>query len=210
MKRFKINTYQCMPRRFIGTVALLITFWSAAEAQIGQRDYFNYEIDECGDTVIVAELADISVSAPALVGYADLRKYRIYRQYAVKVYPYAAKAIEIFRKQEALTTHMDERYKREYLRLLHKELKEEFEDPLKKLTRTQGMILIKMIEKELDTPLYFLIKNLKGGINATYWSTLGKFFGHHIKEGYQKGQDPILDMVLNDFNIAYNYPLSIK
>ena len=55
-----------------------------------------------------------------------------------------------------------------------------------------------------------LIKNLKGGINATYWSTLGKFFGHRIKEGYQKGEDPILDMVLNDFNIAYNYPFGKK
>ncbi len=199
-----------MLRKFTRSLILLMTIWSTVGAQIGQRDYFNYEIDECGDTVIVAELADISVSAPALVDYADLRKYRIYRQYAVKVYPYATKAIEIFRKQEALTSHMDERYKREYLRLLHKELKEEFEDPLKKLTRTQGMILIKMIEKELDTPLYYLIKNLKGGINATYWSTLGKFFGHHIKDGYHKGEDPILDMVLNDFNIAYNFPFRVK
>lgn len=199
-----------MQKKFAVFLIFKLAIWNMVDAQIGQRDYFNYEIDECGDTVIVAELADISVSAPSLVDYEELRKYRIYRQYAVKVYPYAAKAIEIFRKQEALTTHMDERYKREYLRILHRELKEEFEDPLKKLTRTQGMILIKMIEKELDTPLYFLIKNLKGGIQATYWSTLGKFFGHHIKEGYHKGQDPILDMVLNDFNIAYNYPFSNK
>lgn len=199
-----------MQKKFAVFLIFKLAIWNMVDAQIGQRDYFNYEIDECGDTVIVAELADISVSAPSLVDYEELRKYRIYRQYAVKVYPYAAKAIEIFRKQEAMTTHMDERYKREYLRILHRELKEEFEDPLKKLTRTQGMILIKMIEKELDTPLYFLIKNLKGGIQATYWSTLGKFFGHHIKEGYHKGQDPILDMVLNDFNIAYNYPFSNK
>ncbi|MEY2950783.1 MAG: DUF4294 domain-containing protein [Saprospiraceae bacterium] len=189
---------------------ILVAFCNITEAQTGERSYYNYEIDECGDTVIVAELNHISVSAPALVDNAAIRRYKIYRQYAVKVYPYATKAIEIFRKQEALTNHMDERYKREYLRLLHKELKEEFEDPLKKLTRTQGMILIKMIEKELDTPLYFLIKNLKGGINATYWSTLGKFFGHRIKEGYQKGEDPILDMVLNDFNIAYNFPFGKK
>ncbi len=199
-----------MPKQLTVFFIFLMAFCTKMEAQIEERGYYNYEIDECGDTVIVAELNHISVSAPALVDNADIRKYKIYRQYAVKVYPYANKAIEIFRKQEALTTHMDERYKKAYLRLLHKELKEEFEDPLKKLTRTQGMILIKMIEKELDTPLYFLIKNLKGGINATYWSTLGKFFGHQIKEGYHKGEDPILDMVLNDFNIAYNFPLGKK
>lgn len=173
-------------------------------------NFYSYELDECGDTIYIAKIGDVSVSAPQFASDDDMRRYRIYRQYAVKVYPYAAEAIKIFRKQEAITRHLDPEYKRKYLKILHKELKTEFEDPLKKLTRTQGMILIKMIEKELDTPMYFLIKDLKGGVNATYWNTMGKFFGHYIKEGYEVGKDPILDMVLNDFNIAYNYPFSKK
>jgi len=173
-------------------------------------NFYSYEVDECGDTIYIAKIGDVSVSAPQFASDDDMRRYRIYRQYAVKVYPYAAEAIKIFRKQEAITRHLDPEYKRKYLKILHKELKTEFEDPLKKLTRTQGMILIKMIEKELDTPMYFLIKDLKGGVNATYWNTMGKFFGHYIKEGYEVGKDPILDMVLNDFNIAYNYPFSKK
>jgi len=159
-------------------------------------NFYSYEVDECGDTIYIAKIGDISVSAPQFASDDDMRRYRIYRQYAVKVYPYAAEAIKIFRKQEAITRHLDPEYKRKYLKILHKELKTEFEDPLKKLTRTQGMILIKMIEKELDTPMYFLIKDLKGGVNATYWNTMGKFFGHYIKEGYEVGKDPILDMVL--------------
>ncbi|MEY2904170.1 MAG: hypothetical protein RJA52_186 [Bacteroidota bacterium] len=173
-------------------------------------NFYSYEVDECGDTIYIAKIGDVSVSAPQFASEEDLRRYRIYRNYAVKVYPYAAEAIKIFRKQEAVTRHLDPEYKRKYLKILHKELKTEFEDPLKKLTRTQGMILIKMIEKELDIPMYQLIKELKGGVNATYWNTMGKFFGHYIKEGYQVGKDPILDMVLNDFNIAYNYPFSKK
>ena len=173
-------------------------------------NFYSYEVDECGDTIYIAKIGDVSVSAPQFASDDDMRRYRIYRQYAVKVYPYAAEAIKIFRKQEAITRHLDPEYKRKYLKILHQELKTEFEDPLKKLTRTQGMILIKMIEKELDTPMYFLIKDLKGGVNATYWNTMGKFFGHYIKEGYEMGKDPILDMVLNDFNIAYNYPFSKK
>jgi hypothetical protein len=182
--------------------------WTLNSQVLG--NYYSYQIDDCGDTIYIAKMADISVSAPLFASEEDMRRYRLYRQYAVKVYPYAAEAIKIFRKQEAITRHLDPDYKRKYLKILHKELKTEFEDPLKKLTRTQGMILIKMIEKELDTPMYFLIKDLKGGVNATYWSTMGKFFGHYIKEGYEVGKDPILDMVLNDFNIAYNYPFSKK
>jgi hypothetical protein len=189
---------------------LFLTFYCGFLQGQVMGNFYSYEVDECGDTIYIAKIGDISVSAPQFASDEDMRRYRIYRQYAVKVYPYAAEAIKIFRKQEAITRHLDPEYKRKYLKILHKELKTEFEDPLKKLTRTQGMILIKMIEKELDTPMYFLIKDLKGGVNATYWNTMGKFFGHYIREGYEVGKDPILDMVLNDFNIAYNYPFSKK
>jgi len=70
----------------------------------------------------------------------------------------------------------------------------------------QGMILIKMIERELDIPMYYLIKDLRNGLTATYWSTMGKLFGHDLKEGYKEGQDPILDAVLRDMNISYEIP----
>ncbi|MCB0611121.1 MAG: DUF4294 domain-containing protein, partial [Lewinella sp.] len=65
-------------------------------------------------------------------------------------------------------------------------------------------ILIKMVEKELDTPMYTLIRNLKSGVAASYWNTLGKLYGHDLKEGYIPGKDPVLDAVLNDLNISYD------
>jgi len=99
-----------------------------------------------------------------------------------------------------------ERDAKRHIRRLKKELKDEFADPLKHLSKTQGLILIKMIEKELDTPMYDLIKDLKGGVTATYWNTMGKLFGHHIKDGYVKGDDKILDAVLNDFDVSYELP----
>jgi hypothetical protein len=68
------------------------------------------------------------------------------------------------------------------------------------------MILIKMIERELDTPVYFLIKDLRNGLTATYWSTMGSLFGHDLKEGYHEGQDSILDAVLQDMDISYDVP----
>jgi len=86
---------------------------------------------------------------------------------------------------------------------LQRELKKEFEDPLKNLSKTQGRILVHMIERELDTPLHFLIKELKGGLTATYWSTAGSFFGYHLKRGYIEGEDPIMDIVLADFDVTH-------
>ena len=164
-----------------------------------------YMVDECGDTLILAQLDDVVVSSfRQFESKEDYNRYRRYRRYAIKVYPYAVDAIKIFRELEYNTQNMKKREAKKYAKKLHKDLKKEFTDPLKSLTKTQGKILVKMIEKELDTPLYFLIKDLRGGITANYWNTASKFFGHKLKEGYIVGDDPILDAVLSDLDISYD------
>lgn len=164
-----------------------------------------YVIDECGDTLIVATLDDISVSSlRSFEDDSEYRRYLQYKRYAVKVYPYAVEAIKVFRELERQTEEMRKGKRRKYAKDLYQDLKDDFKEPLKKLTKLQGMILIKMIEKEVDTPLYELIKELRGGVTASYWNTFGKMFGHEIKTGYIEGEDPILDAVLNDLDVSYD------
>lgn len=192
-------------------LACLAAFSHAAAQQSGtvsiNGDLYPYTLDECGDTLIMATLNDVSVSSMReFENREDYLKYRRYRRYAAKVYPYAVEAIKLFREVEYATDNMKRRKERRYVKDLHKALKDEFTDPLKGLTKTQGMILIKMIERELDVPMYYLIKDLRNGLTATYWSTMGKLFGHDLKDGYQEGQDLILDAVLRDMNISYDLP----
>ncbi|GJM31203.1 MAG: hypothetical protein DHS20C18_02040 [Saprospiraceae bacterium] len=164
-----------------------------------------YTIDDCGDTLILASLEGVSVSSlRTFEDDEEYRRYRRYRRYAAKVYPYAVEAIRIFREVDYATNHMKKRARKKYIKKLQKDLKDQFSDPLKKLTKTQGTILIKMIEKELDTPMYFLIKDLRNGFTASYWGTIGKLFGHNLREGYTPGTDLILDAVLNDMDISYD------
>lgn len=172
--------------------------------------YFPYTIDDCGDTLILASLEGVSVSSlRTFESDEEYKRYRRYRMYAIKVYPYAREAIRIFRETEYVTNNMRNKERRKYIKQLQREMKDEFADPLKNLSKTQGKILIKMIERELDTPLYFLIKDLRNGLTATYWSTLGKLFGHELKDGYLRGEDKILDAVLDDFNVSYEKEVHI-
>jgi len=156
------------------------------------------------DTIIIADLEDVSISSlRKFDNRDDYRKYLRYRRYAAVVYPYANDAIKIFREVEYTTQNMKKRKRKKHIKRLNKRLKKEFKDPLKKLTKTQGYILIKMIEKELDTPFYTLIKNLRGGVSASFWQGLGKVNGYNLKRGYHEGDDPLLDAVLKDFNISH-------
>jgi hypothetical protein len=172
---------------------------------------YSYMIDGCGDTLIVADLDDVSVSSMREFSDRDeYLKYRRYRKYAAKVYPYAVEAVKLFREVEYATNTMKDRQRKKYVKQLHKDLKREFTDPLKHLTKTQGMILIKMIERELDTNMFTLIKNLRNGMTASYWNTMGGLFGHDLKTGYVEGNDPILDAVLRDMNISYEIPGAVS
>jgi len=164
-------------------------------------EMLQYRVED-GDTLLLANLADVSVtSLRSFESEAEYRRYLKYRRYASSVYPYAVEAIRIFREVQEETDGLKKRKRKHHVRHLQKDLKDEVTDPLKDLSRTQGKILIKMIERKLQTPTYDLLKNLRGGMSAGKWQTLGKLYGYDLKEGYLYGQDPILDAVLQDFEI---------
>ena len=157
-----------------------------------------------GDTLLMADLEGFSVTSPrSFKDRSEYRKFLKYKRYANVVYPYAIKAIKIFRESEEATRTMKKRKKQKHMKKLQKRLDDEFKEPLKKLTKTQGYILIKMIEKELDTPFYDLVKNLRGGFVAGYWNQLGKLNGYRIKNGYIEGEDKILDVILHDYDVSH-------
>ena len=158
-----------------------------------------------GDTLLMADLEGFSVSSPrTFKDRNERRKFLKYKRYANVVYPYAVEAIKIFRESEEATRTMKSRKKKKYMKKLQKDLETELKEPLIKLTKTQGYILIKMIEKELDTPFYDLVKNLRGGFVAGYWNQLGRLNGYRIKTGYIEGEDIFLDIILQDYNVSHD------
>jgi len=162
-------------------------------------------LDDHGDTILVADdLTEVSFTSPRrFKSREEYLRYRKYLRYSAIVYPYAKDAIKVFRQLEQETVDMKKGKRKRRAKKLQKELDDKFEGPLKKLTKTQGKILVKMIEKELDDSLYNLVKTYRGQMTASYWNTLSKFWGYDLKEGYIEGSDPILDAVLQDFNISY-------
>lgn len=157
-----------------------------------------------GDTLILADLDDVSITSfRKFDNDADYKKYRKFRRYAAKVFPYAKEGIRIFREVEYASQHLSRRERKKKIKELEKELKAEFEQPLTKLTKLQGKILIKMIEKETDESMYNLMKQVKGRFTAFYWNQFSKLYSYDLKEGYQEGKYEILDAVLQDFDLSY-------
>ena len=188
-----------------GALAALLAQDEELDQMMINGELVTYMVVE-NDTLLIADLEGFSVSSPrTFKNNEERRKFLKYKRYANVVYPYAVKAIRIFRETDEVTRTMKKRKKQKHIKRLQKEMEDELKEPLKKLTKTQGYILIKMIEKELDTPFYDLVKNLRGGFVAGYWNQLGRLNGYRIKDGYSIGEDPILDIILQDYDVSHDY-----
>lgn len=195
------------------TILFSLLFFGAFAQTDDELNMFETQIDgimvtalvtEDGDTLILAELDDISItSLRSFKSDEDYKKYMKFKRYAALVYPYAKEAIKIFKEAEYATQNMSKRKRKKYMKQLQKELKTEFEEPLVKLTKLQGKIMIKMIEKELDKSMFDLVKGVRGGFVASYWHRFAKLYSYDLKEGYVPGRYIILDAVLNDFDVSY-------
>ena len=76
------------------------------------------------------------------------------------------------------------RSKKKYLRRLEKFLYEEFEQELKKLSRSQGRILIKLVHRQTGITIFELIRELRTGLKAFFYQTTASFFKLSLKDKY--------------------------
>lgn len=110
-----------------------------------------------------------------------------------KVLPYARSAGE---KVNTINNHLatlsTEKEKKSYLKEAEKELFDEFEKPLRKLTFSQGRLLIKLINRETGNTTYELIKQYKGGVTAFFWQGIARLFGSNLKSEYDKEGDDLM------------------
>jgi Domain of unknown function (DUF4294) len=159
-----------------------------------------------GDTIYNMTLRQVRVSGPRKFGDTEEQtQYRRYQRAARKVYPFAVQAVELYWQIQDETEGMNKRKRKRHIRHEHKEVKEDFKEQLKELSKTQGRVLIKMIERQIGKPFYDIISETRGGMTAVYWQNLGKFWGYDLKDGYHEGADPMLDEVLLD----YDFPRKI-
>ena len=161
-----------------------------------------------GDTLPTISAPDIQITRKRNFETRNERKrYHQWRRYAAKVYPYALEAVRLYRQIEQDTEDMKKGKKKKYTKGLEKDLTPQYEAELKALTKSQGYILIKMVERELDKPFYQVITTIRGGWNAFKWQTMASFYGYNLRKGYDMNDDEILEMILSDLDLSYEYDM---
>ena len=152
---------------------------------------------EGSDTLPILELPEVRVYERRDFEYLYLkRRYRRMIRNVKRAYPYAQIAgVRLKELDDHLVTLKSEKEQREYINQAEKEIMQEFENEVRKLTVTQGIILVKLIDRETGRTSYQVIKELKGGITAFFWQGIARIFGNNLKTEYDPVND---DRILED------------
>ncbi|MDD4107861.1 MAG: DUF4294 domain-containing protein [Prolixibacteraceae bacterium] len=163
-------------------------------------------IIENGDTIIHVNLKEIWVMPPRkFPNKREERRYSSYVNKVKKVYPYAQLAGEKLKEYEPIYLALEtDKERRILMQNLEEQLLKEYKDDMKKLTISEGRILIKLIDRETRRTSYNLIKDFRGGFSAFFWQGIARLFGSDLKVDYDPdGEDKILEEIVMLIEVGY-------
>ncbi|WP_295986715.1 DUF4294 domain-containing protein [uncultured Algibacter sp.] len=130
----------------------------------------------------------------------DRIRYLILRRKTIKVYPYAKMAAERLDSMNTrLATLTRNRERKRYTKRIQKYIEGEFSEELKKMSRTEGQILVKLIHRQTGKTAFNLIRELRSGWRAFWYNTTASMFDISLKREFDplnEKEDYLIEDVL--------------
>lgn len=102
-----------------------------------------------------------------------------------KVLPIAEELTSmIIETYDYLDTFSSERERKEHLKRIERELIQEYKPKMKNLTLTQGLLLIKLMDRQSGSTGYDIVKSIYGNFSAFWYNTIAKVYGGDLKARY--------------------------
>ena len=178
-------------------VFLFIPFYSFAQTDsLLFKEIYIVE----GDTFITAEIQSIDILSFKTDN--DKRYYDRLKRKTLKVYPYALLAAhQLDSIQQELIKIPKKRKRKRYLKAMEHWAKDNLAEELKKLSRWEGRILVKLIYRETNIRSYDIIKDLRGGWRAFFWQQIAKLYDNDLKAIYRPNtdkEDQLIEHILKE------------
>lgn len=157
-------------------------------------------VDEYGDTCRMTVIRDIYVYPP--LKFKNKKEEEFYWRTVRdvrKTLPYAKLAFKtLCETYEYISTIPDKKKREAHLKHLEKDIFNQYKPVVKKLTKTQGKVMLKLINRETNQSSFNIVKAFLGSFRAGFWQTFGRFFGINIKQSWKPDknrEDAIIDRI---------------
>ena len=196
-----INRYICTMKSILLIVFAMFSLIMGADDVSAERykrargvKSMSRGIDENGDYVLYITLHEVRIF-PRM---RDINGYERMVRAVKKVYPLAIEASKrMHNLDEELAKYEKRKDQKEYTRAIEDALKEEISPVLWKMTRYEGKILLKLIDRETNHTAFGIIKDFRSGFTAGFYQMLAKLFGNDLKLEYDPdGEDAMLEEIV--------------
>lgn len=180
----KINVAKEKPQ------SAVVDFNQPAEPITGSVVYGR--IDENGDTTLIVFLPEVDIDLmQRYLQITDTNKGRRLANNVKKVYPYAKLAGAKMREYDSILAHVDSEWDRNMLmRQAEKEITDQYTEELKHLTISQGIILVRLIDRETSRTSYQVVQELRGKVRAFFYQGFARLWGYNLKSEYDPHNNP--------------------
>lgn len=127
------------------------------------------------------------------------RRYSSLEKKVLKVWPYASIAGHLMDSLRIdLSGILDKKERKSLIEVREAELMARFQEDLMKLRISEGVILIRLIDRQAGETSYGVVRELKGRFSAFMWQSLARFFGHNLKSEYDAaGRDAAIEHIIH-------------
>jgi hypothetical protein len=152
-----------------------------------------WQRDKGGDSVLYITLLPVRVG-----GGIDLRQHQRMVRAVKKVYPLAVDAAQRLDKLHEELLYLElKKERKEYTKAMEEAIKEEITPMLWKMTRYEGMILLKLLDRETNHTAFSIIKDVRSGFTAGFYQAIARLFGANLKLEYDAmGEDAVLEQIV--------------
>lgn len=148
---------------------------------------YTWRVDEQGDSMLVFYLKDLPVYPPKK--FKNKKEEEFYWRTVRNVkltLPYAKLISEtLLETYEYIETFPTVKEREAYLKQMEKFLFEQYKPILKRFSKSQAKILIKLVQRETNQSSYEIVKAFLGTFRAGFWQGFGKLFGVSLKSKYR-------------------------
>lgn len=199
-------------KKFIYIIVLFTSFsvFAQREKDSLPESLDDYILIKTGDTLLIELDEFFLLPKHKFKSSVDIRYYYWFRKKVFKAYPYAKLASERLDTLNARLKRIEsKRDRRKYTKLIQNYLEGEFTDQLKKMTTTEGRILIKLIHRQTGETAFENIRSLRSGWRAFWYNTTASIFKLSLKEEYKpeiENEDYLIEDILQRAFINEDLP----
>lgn len=179
-------------------ISLFFGFYANAQVVTDWQKYadtLSVTINQYGDEEVAYELEELFINF-SKEEIERIKTMNILKRRILRVYPYVvATADNLTILNDNLAKMDTKRRRKAYIKRSEKYLNDQFEERLKKLSRKDGQILVKLINRQTGQTTFDLVKEFKSGWSAFWSNQTARLFDIDLKAKYNPAQ------TLEDFYI---------